>query len=139
MLGRVFAGAGSVVLKPAAMRNPDDLNVFRLSDALALDVFRVVCAFPGGSFPAEERYGVCAQIRRAAVSIPSNIAEGCSRKSQRDFARFVEIARGSAMELRYQLSLCRRLGWGPTEDVRRLEAEADRLCKALAGLAKTLD
>ena len=60
------------------------------------------------SFPAEERFGLTNQMRRAAVSVSSNIAEGCSRISKGDFARFVEIATGSVFEVVSQAFICRR-------------------------------
>lgn len=82
------------------MRNPNDLKVFQKARDLALAVYQLTIRFPG-----EERFELVRQIRRAAVSIPSNLAEGCSRQSQADFSRFVEIALGSSMELECQLSL----------------------------------
>lgn len=61
-------------------------------------------------FPKEEMYGLTAQLRRAAVSVPSNIVEGCARESQAESLRFLEIAFGSLRELHYQLGLAGRLG-----------------------------
>lgn len=86
------------------MRDPKTLRVFEKADELVLAVYRVTMCMP-----SEEKFSLTSQIRRAAVSIPSNLAEGCSRESTRDFARFVEIALGSAMELEYQLGLAQRL------------------------------
>lgn len=86
------------------MRNPNDLKIFALADRLVLDVYHKT-----SSFPNDEIFGLRSQIRRAAVSIPSNIVEGCSRTTDRDFLRFLEISYGSAMELQYQLSLAFRL------------------------------
>lgn len=120
------------------MRNPEELAVFRLADELALMVIKTVKPWPGGAFPADERFGLCQQIRRAAVSVASNIVEGCSRESQADFRRFIEIATGSAMELRYQLSLCIRAEYGIVDDVRNLERQANALTKSLIALSKTL-
>ena len=120
------------------MRNPEDLAVYRSSFELAANVIRMVRVFPDGKFPTEERFGLCQQMRRAAVSIMSNIAEGCSRESQADFRRFIEIAQGSALELRCQLALCRRVGFGAEDDVASLEAETNAVVKALINLGKTL-
>ena len=88
------------------MRNPEDLAVYRLSVEVAAETYQVVRGFPD-----QERYGLTSQMSRAAVSVFSNLAEGCSRSSQRDFARFVEMALGSAMELRAQLRFAVKLGW----------------------------
>lgn len=86
------------------MRDPKTLKVFEKADELVLSVYRLTRCMP-----PEEKYSLTQQIHRAAVSIPSNLVEGCSRSSERDFARFVEISLGSAMELEYQLGLAQRL------------------------------
>ena len=70
--------------------------------------------------PKEEKYGLSSQAFRAAVSIPSNIAEGCSRTSQLDFKRFLEIALGSAFELETQLMIASELGIAPPDEVKEL-------------------
>ena len=86
------------------MRNYNKLRVYVIADQLALDVFRVTA-----SFPQEEKYGLAAQIRKSAVSVCSNIVEGSSRSSRREYVRFLEIAYGSARELSYQISIADRL------------------------------
>ncbi len=68
------------------------------------------------SLPDQERFGLVSQMRRSAVSIPSNIAEGCSRSSQTELNRFIEIAIGSAFELETQLLLCENLGYCSNEE-----------------------
>lgn len=116
------------------MRNPHELKVFELADELAMSVYHLTMTFPD-----HERYGLTQQIRRAAMSVPSNIVEGCSRESGADFRRFIEIATGSAMELRYQLGFARRLGYGA--DVAwqsTANDQADALVKALIGFGKAL-
>ena len=80
------------------------LKVWQKSHPLALNLYRITA-----SFPRTESYGLTAQIRRAGVSIPSNIAEGCGRSGDTELARFCDIARGSASELEYQLILARDL------------------------------
>lgn len=72
------------------------------------------------AFPHEEKFGLCSQLQRAAVSIPSNIAEGCSRKSDIEFKRFLEISMGSAFELETQLIIANKLSYVSKE---RLEIE----------------
>ena len=80
------------------------LKVWEKSHKLTLAVYRVT-----RSFPTDERYGLTSQIRRAAASICANIAEGCGRRGRADFARFLEIALGSASELEYHLVLAHDL------------------------------
>ena len=82
------------------------LRAFELADEVALLVYQVTAGFP-----KEELYGLTSQMRRAAVSVPSNTVEGCARDSQVDYLRFLDIAFGSLRELHYQLSLSRRLGF----------------------------
>ena len=88
----------------AGMKDFRQLKVWEKSHELALAVYHTTA-----SFPREETYGLASQIRRAASSIPSNIAEGCGRNGDAELARFCIIARGSASELEYQLLLARDL------------------------------
>lgn len=115
------------------MRDPNDLRAFALADELVLEVYRL-----SASFPVDERYGLTSQVRRAAVSVASNIVEGCSRESQPDFRRFVELALGSAMEARYQLTLARRLGFRGDALMLETEDKASEVVRVLIGLAKAL-
>ena len=93
------------------MRNPKELAVAEQAIALAVSVYRLTSAYP-----TAERFGLAGQMRRAAVSVGSNIAEGCGRSGHRDFLRFLQIARGSSTELAFQLALSAELGFGdPTE------------------------
>jgi four helix bundle protein len=89
-------------------------------------------------FPADERFGLTNQMRRAAVSISSNIAEGTSRMSQTDYARFVEIATGSVFEVVSQAFVGRRQGFLNEEDFRALYVAADEIGRMLSGLRKSL-
>ena len=86
------------------MKDFRKLKVWQKSHQLALDLYQVTA-----SFPRTESYGLTAQIRRAAASIPSNLAEGCGRRGDAELARFCDIAGGSASELEYQLLLARDL------------------------------
>jgi four helix bundle protein len=89
--------------------------------------------------PRDERFGLIAQLRRAAVSIPSNVAEGHARGSTRDFARFIAIARGSLAELETQLHLVHRLNMVYAVQVEPVLAHCDELGRILRGLRKSLD
>jgi len=101
---------------------------------LALCVYRLT-----QSFPVEERFGMTAQIRRSAVSIPSNIAEGKGRESDGEFARFLRIARGSLSELQTQLLLSKDLGFAEMEAVEKAMSIAEEVGRMLRGMQKTLD
>ncbi len=87
------------------MRDHRKLRAFELADEVAVLVYKIT-----RTFPREEIYGLTSQIRRAAVSVPSNIVEGCARESQTEYVRFLEIAFASLRELHYQVNLSRRLG-----------------------------
>ncbi len=89
-------------------------------------------------FPKTEIYGITNQIRRAALSIPSNIAEGCGRSSAADFARFLDIALGSAKEADYQLLFCKDLGYLSARAYNQLANEATSIQKMLSTLILTL-
>ena len=88
------------------MRNFKELIVWQKAHRLVLAVYH-----DSATFPADERFGLIAHLRKTALSIPSNIAEGCGRETDRDFGRFLSIAAGSANELDYQLLLARDLGY----------------------------
>ncbi len=112
------------------MRDHTKLIAFRLADRLALAVSAVTRSFPGA-----ERFGLTAQLRRGAVSVASNIVEGCARASRAEYHRFVNIAYGALRELEYQLSLARRLGFlEPDSGVEELAVEAS---KVLSGLVRS--
>ena len=86
------------------MKNFRDLMVWQKSHALALSIYQVTREFPKG-----ELYGLTSQLRRSAVSIPANIAEGCGRGSDADLGRFLQMAMGSACEVEYHLLLANDL------------------------------
>ena len=90
------------------------------------------------AFPAEERFGLTNQLRKAAVSISSNIAEGSSRSSKSDFARFLEIAAGSVFEVVSQPFIAQRQGFWSDVQFRRIYNDAEELSRMLSGLRKSL-
>ena len=94
-----------------------------------LDVYKAV-----KSLPREETYALGDQIRRAAVSIPSNIAEGCARDSAKDFAHFLLISLGSAAELETQVILCKRLGYIDNDQSEVLLSQLSLISKMLRAL-----
>jgi four helix bundle protein len=88
------------------MRDHTKLRAFELADELAVLIYKVTKAFP-----KDEIYGLTSQLRRSAISVPSNIVEGCVRESLIEYLRFLEIAFGSLRELHYQFTLAGRLGY----------------------------
>ena len=88
-------------------------------------------------FPQEERFALCDQIRRAAVSVPSNIAEGNGRSTSKDRARFLEIAYGSLMELCCQFEIAMRLGYINQDCYQALKARILHVVKLMSGLRKS--
>ena len=90
------------------------------------------------AFPSEERFGLTNQLRRAAVSISSNLAEGSSRSSKTDFARFTEIAAGSVFETISQAFIARRQTFLNEQQFREIYASAEELSRMLSGLRKSL-
>jgi four helix bundle protein len=90
------------------------------------------------AFPAEERFGLTNQLRRAAVSISSNIAEGSSRSSKSDFARFVEIATGSVFEVVSQAFIAHRQSFLSEDQFHKIYTDAEELSRMLSGLRKSL-
>lgn len=112
-----------------------DLIVWQKAMALATDIYRVTRLLP-----KEELFGLTSQLRRAAVSIPSNIAEGQARNSPKEFLNFISIAKGSAAELTTQLDLCTRLGYltdAQHAPVATLATEVARMLNALSARIKT--
>jgi four helix bundle protein len=112
--------------RPAA-RSFRDLVVWQKGHEFVLAVYRFT-----ESFPDREKYGLSHQMRRAAVSIPANIAEGFGKGSQAEKARFLNIAEGSLEERRYYLILAQDLGYRQTEPLRATLEEASRLLNAYA-------
>ncbi len=115
------------------MRDYRKLKAFEFADELALMVYRET-----SNFPKEELFGLTRQLRRAAVSIPSNIVEGSGRDSEADYLRFLNIAYGSASETCYQLSLAYRLEYMSDNSYRKIEQKSDKTARVLNGLINAL-
>jgi four helix bundle protein len=109
-------------------RNHRKLNVFHQADELILKVYAETA-----TFPSEERFGLCAQVRRSAVSVAANLVEGCARRTTREYLHLVNIATGSAAETLYLLDLSSRLGFLDAEVYRQFDQKYNHL---LAGLQK---
>ena len=115
------------------MKDFRNLKVWEKAHQLTLALYPVTA-----SFPRPEAYGLASQIRRAASSIPSNIAEGCGREGDPELARFCIIARGSAAELEYQLLLARDFKLIELEDYEKLSAQTVEIKRMLTVLVQKL-
>lgn len=113
------------------MTDYKDLEVWQRAIELVATVYHV-----SSSFPESERFGLTNQIRRASVSIPSNIAEGSARHHARDYTHFLRIADGSAAEVETQLIICRKLGF--IHDIEEVIVEITIIRRMLAALIKSL-
>jgi four helix bundle protein len=110
------------------------LLVWKQAHRLALDIYRDT-----QQFPQEERYGLVAQMRRAALSVVSNIAEGSGRQSDREQSRFLRIARGSVHEVQCQLLISRDLGFLTSDKWLALDGAVQDISKMIHGLVSSLD
>jgi four helix bundle protein len=108
------------------MQRFTELRVWQKSHQLTLDIYKMT-----GGFPREEQFGLVSQLRRAASSIPTNIAEGSKRKGSQDYARFLNMAEGSLAEIEYLLMLSRDLGYIKKE-------KADKPLTDIAEIARML-
>ena len=114
-------------------RDHRKLDVFNLADQAVLGTYTVSMAFP-----QEERFGLVSQLRRAAVSVPCNIVEGCARRGEGEYVNFLSIAAGSANETRYLLDLSRRLGMAPARELEPLEKLYTELIAKLQALINAI-
>ncbi len=115
------------------MRDYKKLRAFELADELALDVY-----LHTRNFPRDERFGLTSQMRRCAVSVPSNIVEGSARSTQADYLRFLDIAQGSVCELEYQISLAKRLEYLKEDVASILSSKCNETARVLNGLINSL-
>ena len=115
------------------MKNHKELTVWQKSIELVKEVYRLV-----KKLPKEETYALSDQMRRAVVSIPSNIAEGNARESEKDFLRFLSIAQGSNAELETQLLICVQLGYLTNDEIQPALILSEETAKMLRALIKKL-
>jgi len=115
------------------MKDFRQLKVWEKSHQLNLAIYKAT-----KEFPKEELYGLTSQIRRSSMSIPTNIAEGCGRNTDADFARFLQMAMGSASETEYQLILARDLEFLPKDSYGTLHTDVEEVKRMLASLLKTI-
>jgi len=115
-------------------RDHRKLRVFTLADDLVIEVYRIT-----RDFPAEERYGLQGQMRRAALSTAVNIVEGSARRSTREYASFINVATGSAAEARYLVDISFRLGFLRAKDHRGAAERFDVLVAQLKSLGNSLE
>jgi four helix bundle protein len=113
--------------------NFERLDVWQRGIDLAAFIYDVT-----GKFPSDERFGITSQMRRAVVSVSSNIAEGSSRSSRQDFARFVELAVGSLYELVSQGFIARKQGFLDEQVFQKLYSDSEELIRMLSGLRNHL-
>lgn len=111
------------------MKDFRELTVWQKAHSVTLEVYR-----HSNSFPQEERYGLTSQLRRAVLSIPMNIAEGCGRRTDKDFAYFLQIAFGSANETEYALLLSKELGYLEEVYYSELQIALEEVKRMLASL-----
>ncbi len=116
------------------VRHYRDLVVWQKAIAWVEAVYRTAA-----SWPTDERFGLTSQIRRAVVSVPSNIAEGCARRGPAEFLRFLSIARGSLAEAETQFILANRLGYLEQASLDALLSDSDEVSRMLAGLITKLE
>ena len=108
------------------------LKAWQLSMDIAVDVYKT-----SEKFPSEERFGLVSQMRRSAVSVPSNLAEGAARRTKKEFVRFLRIAQGSLSELDTQLELAKRLEYIDEDSWKQFDAKLIEEDKVLSGLIKS--
>ena len=113
--------------------NYKDLDLYKASKDLVLSVYALL-----RKFPKEEQYALCDQLRRAVISIPSNLAEGSGRTSAKDQAHFFEMAFGSLMEVECQLDIACDLGYISNEELESLNAQIARVAAMLSGMRRKL-
>ena len=116
------------------MHNYKNLHIWKESIKLARRIYELT-----SSFPANEKYGIVSQMTRAAVSIPSNIAEGAGRNTPKEFVNFLSIAIGSLFELHTQIVICEQIGYFDAETVKQLEIQTYSLQQQLSAFKQRIE
>jgi len=116
------------------MQRFTELRVWQRSHSLALEIYRIT-----RSFPSDERFGLTSQMRRAAASVPTNIAEGSKRRSNSEYARFLNIAEGSLAETEYLLMLSRDLGFAASDQTDNALKEISEVARMLSALQSKVE
>lgn len=115
------------------MKNYKELIIWKKGIEIVKSIYQVV-----KQFPPEEKYRVVSQITRAAISIPANIAEGSSRNSDKDYARFLQLALGSAFEVQTYLVVAKEMNMANTSDIEQIEVQLEEEIKMIHKFIKTL-
>lgn len=115
------------------MKKVEELDAFKLSHSLTLEIYRLTKSFP------DEKFGLISQMRKAAYSVPMNLMEGAHRLSSREYRQFIGIARGSTGEIKYQLLLVRDLNYISENEYSDLTSKYERVSQMLTKLAKSLE
>jgi len=116
------------------MRNFKELKIWQKGFSIAVNAFKLV-----STFPKEEKYGLSSQITRAAVSIPSNVAEGSSRSSEKDYSRFIELSLGSSFETETQLLIAEAVNYGDADLRKTMLSDIDEEQKMLISFLNKLN
>lgn len=117
--------------KDVKVRTHKDLDVWKKAMSFVTELYKITA-----TFPKDERYGLTSQMRRAAVSIPSNISEGAARQSNKEFIQFLYIALGSNVEIETQLNIARNLNFINDETFERMDEDQNEISRMLMGLIK---
>ncbi|HJQ22992.1 MAG TPA: four helix bundle protein [Blastocatellia bacterium] len=115
------------------MRPHEKLDVWKRAIDFVVNVYKAT-----DSFPKEERFGLTSQIRRAAISIPANIAEGAARQTEKEFINFLAISQGSASELETELLIANRLGFFEPSVYSKMRTDLDDISRMIVGLSRHL-
>ncbi len=116
------------------MHNFKDLKVWQKSVDLAVKIYQVTF-----NYPNEEKFGLTSRMRRAGVSIPSNIAEGCAKSSDKSFANSLEISLGESFELETQLEISTKIGLLSNELKEQIQSDLSEIQKMIVGLKSTIN
>jgi four helix bundle protein len=116
------------------MKTVEDLEVYKKAHLFTLALYKATARFP-----VEERYGLCSQIRRAAVSINANLMEGSHRATKREYHHFASISRGSTGELKYLILVSHDLGYIDEAEYHELSTTADEISRMLDAMMRSLE